>query len=161
MSEHFLGVKSDRTNLWTTYLHLKSHSGPAAQTVNIRTVLALSTVIGLPIQTLYPAMNGPLDKAPEVLTKLFSPDANKEPFTIVWSRMGPVQRPIWTANHFVPVFRHGTTEDLIQNTEHFKPNDIRTPVTDQKSNATFVVKDNIGVEFMVTYISKSSLYDQY
>ncbi|KAL3876254.1 hypothetical protein ACJMK2_034122 [Sinanodonta woodiana] len=89
---------------------------------SIWTVIALSTIIGLPIQTLYPAMNGPLDRAPEVLTKLFSPDTNKEPLTILWSRMGPGQRPMWTANHFVPVFKHDTTEDRVENTEQFMPN---------------------------------------
>ncbi|KAK3606634.1 hypothetical protein CHS0354_034089, partial [Potamilus streckersoni] len=82
--------------------------------------MTLSTVIGLPTQTLYPAKNGPIDKAPEVLTQLFSPNANKELFTILWT------------HHFVPVFRHGTNKDLVKNTERYKSNDARKPVTDWK-----------------------------
>ncbi|KAL3858649.1 hypothetical protein ACJMK2_008912 [Sinanodonta woodiana] len=122
--------------------------------------MALSTIIGLPIQTLYPAMNGPLDRAPEVLTKLFSPDTNKEPLTILWSRMGPGQRPMWTVNHFVHVFRHDTTEDRVENTEQLMPNDTSTPVTDRKRKATtFLIKDNMGLDFLVTNISRFNLDD--
>ncbi|KAL3865803.1 hypothetical protein ACJMK2_043154 [Sinanodonta woodiana] len=123
------------------------------------TVMSLSTIIGLPIQTLYPAMNRPLDRAPEVLTKLLSPDTNKEPITILWSKMGPGQRPMWTANHFVPVFKHDTTEDRVENTEQFMPNYTSTLVTDRKRKATFLIKDNMGIDFMVTNSSRSNLDD--
>ncbi|KAL3880803.1 hypothetical protein ACJMK2_033011 [Sinanodonta woodiana] len=80
--------------------------------------------IWLPTQTLYPARNGPIEKAPEVPTKLFY-------------RMGQGKWPTWTTNHDVP---HGTTEYIVQNTEHFMPNDIRAPVTDRQREATFLIK---------------------
>ncbi|KAL3884713.1 hypothetical protein ACJMK2_024827 [Sinanodonta woodiana] len=84
--------------------------------------MALSITIGLPIQALYHATNGLVDKTLDVLVKLFSPDANKEHLTILWSRMGPSQRPMWIPNHFVHVFRHDTTYGFREDSLHFRNN---------------------------------------
>ena len=82
---------------------------------SIWTIMALSAVIGLSIQTLYPAMNGPKDTTPHALSKLFSTDENRhrEIVTVLWSRMGPWQCPTWTANHFVPVLKHEKQEPVL------------------------------------------------
>ena len=58
---------------------------------SIWTIMALSSVIGLPIKSVYPAMNGPQCKAHRALSKDFvtEENANRETVTILWSRMGP------------------------------------------------------------------------
>ena len=77
---------------------------------SIWAVMALSTVIGVPIQTVYPAMNGARDKTPDALTKLFHTEENRhrDAFIILWTRLGPWKPPTWTANHFVPVLKATT-----------------------------------------------------
>ena len=82
---------------------------------SVWTLMALSAVIGLPIQTLYPAMNGPKDTTPHAFSKLFSSDENRhrEIVTVLWCRMGHWQRPTWTANHFVPVLKHEKQEPVL------------------------------------------------
>lgn len=74
---------------------------------SIWTIMALSSVVGLPINSVYPPMNGPQCKSHLALSKQFATAENKdrETLTILWSRMGPWRPPTWTGNHFVPVLR--------------------------------------------------------
>lgn len=74
---------------------------------SIWTIMALSSVVGLPINSVYPPMNGPKCKSHLALSKQFETAENKdkETLTILWSRMGPWRPPNWTGNHFVPVLR--------------------------------------------------------
>ena len=39
-------------------------------------IIALATVIGSPIQSLYPRMNGEKDKTPQFMNKIFQPEEN-------------------------------------------------------------------------------------
>ena len=87
---------------------------------SIWTIMALSSVIGSPIQSLYPNINGDKDEAPSTLTRLVCTENIKDnnSVTIMWTRMGPKQNKIWTANHFLPVLPSNT----LQNPE----NEMRT-----------------------------------
>ena len=77
---------------------------------SIWTMMALSAVIGLPIKSVYPPMNGTKCKAHTALSKLFVTDENekRETLTVMWSRMGPWRLPTWTGNHFVPILKGQT-----------------------------------------------------
>ena len=72
---------------------------------SIWTIMALSTVVGLPISSFYPPMNGSKCKTHISLTKRFftEENENRETLNILWSRLGPWRPPTWTGNHFVPV----------------------------------------------------------
>ena len=97
---------------------------------SIWTEMALSTVIGVPIQTVYPAMNGPRDKTPYALTKLFYTEENnhRDALTILWTRLSPWKPPTWTANHFVPVLKV-TSQEKPHN--DFQPQPPVCPKRDQ------------------------------
>ncbi|KAK3583967.1 hypothetical protein CHS0354_033761 [Potamilus streckersoni] len=112
--------------------------------------MPLSTVIGLQIMTIYPAMNDPLEKA---LTKLFSPDANIEPLTMYGG--GGYS----SGQH--GQLMHGTNELPVQTTEHFKPDDIGVSVINQKRKGTFIKKDSNCLNFKVTNTFKSNLSHYY
>ena len=58
---------------------------------SIWTMMALSSVVGLPIKSVYPPMNGTQCKAHNALSKLFVTDdtKNRETLRVMWSRMGP------------------------------------------------------------------------
>ena len=75
--------------------------------MSVWNMIALSTVVGNPVQSIYPAMNGEKDKIPLYLNKVFSTEENqhRETISIMWSRLGPSRRPTWTPNHFVPVLK--------------------------------------------------------
>ena len=69
---------------------------------------AASTVIGAPIISVYPVVNGPTDETIRVLNRTLNPRESKNrqnPVTIMWS--GPQHNPdrLWTANHFVPLLK--------------------------------------------------------
>ena len=72
---------------------------------SIWTIMALSTVVGLPIHSIYPPMNGTKCLTHLALSKKFETEEsrNRPPITILWSRLGPWRPPTWTGNHFVPV----------------------------------------------------------
>ena len=73
--------------------------------MSVWNMMALSTVVGNPIQSFYPALNGEKDKTPGFLNKRFQTEENRNRDTIklLWSRLGPYKRPTWTPNHFVPI----------------------------------------------------------
>ena len=94
---------------------------------SIWTIMALSTVFGLPISSVYPPMNVSKCKTHLPLTKRFFTEENEncETFNILWSRLGPWHPPTWTENHFVPVIEiqpeqpqviHSVTEQKRQET---------------------------------------------
>ena len=78
--------------------------------MSIWNVIALSTVVGNPIRSVYPHVNGPNDKTPSILNKVFSTDENKHRnnICVMWSRLGPFRGTTWTPNHFVPVLQQTT-----------------------------------------------------
>ena len=94
---------------------------------SIWTIKALSTVVGLPISSMYPPMNDSKCKTHLSLTKRFftEENENRETLNILWSRLGPRCPPSWTGNHFVPVIEiqpeqpqviHSVTEQKRQET---------------------------------------------
>ena len=58
---------------------------------SILTLMALSTVVGLPIHSIYPPMNGTKCLTHLALSKMFETEEilNRPPITILWSRLGP------------------------------------------------------------------------
>jgi hypothetical protein len=118
---------------------------------SILTVMALSTVIGKPIQTLYPQMNSETDTAPYALSKLFVPSGSEisQPLTILWSRMGPTNGKFWTPNHFVPVISN----------VHFIPKHFSTPDSFKKREDCLSDTENIALKTPntdISFISESS-----
>ena len=59
--------------------------------MSVWNMIALSTVVGNPVQSVYPAMNGEKDKIPLYLNKVFSTEENqhRETISIMWSRLVP------------------------------------------------------------------------
>ena len=74
---------------------------------SVWTMMALSNTIGLPIQSVYPRVNGQGDEVHRILTQTFMPDNHTEvePLTILWTRQTASQQSTWVANHFVPVLQ--------------------------------------------------------
>lgn len=69
------------------------------------TMIALADVICIPIQSLYPKMNGEADKVPKLLTKVIEPMSTYGKYKsipIMWTKLGE-SGPIWLPNHFVPL----------------------------------------------------------
>ena len=67
---------------------------------------AAATVIGRPIQSVYPPRNGLLDKAIGILNTVFTPvssKSKKEPLLIMWSNAVFSFVGSWLPNHFVPL----------------------------------------------------------
>ena len=106
--------------------------------------MALSSVIGLPIKSMYPAMNGSQCKTRLALTKLFatSENSNRETVTVMWSKMGPCRSKTWTGNHFVPVLKQkpqssSPGESQVPEIDtpvptkqsQFQPQEISTPIS--------------------------------
>ena len=143
---------------------------------SIWAVMALSSVLGVPIASVYPPMNGTKFKTHLSLTKRFSNEENdhRETLNILWSRMGPWRPPTWTGNLFVPVIKIQTSQPQLQpvkkdqpkqHTLHmsFKPMEINkphpqisTPVhsSRQELKQPFVVTDKSGNEIKVTPLKK-------
>jgi hypothetical protein len=71
------------------------------------TILAAASVLGCPIQSVYPPRNGILDKAVGILNQTFYPLGKKrsktEPVIIMWTGVDFHFTKIWTPNHFVPI----------------------------------------------------------
>ena len=77
---------------------------------------AATTVIGRPIQSMYPPRNGLLDKAIGILNTVFTPvssKSKKEPLLIMWSNAVFSFVGSWLPNHFVPLV--DTKSDSILN----------------------------------------------
>ena len=70
-------------------------------------LLAATSVIGIPIQSVYPPKNGILDKTQSLLNQTFFPlgskSSKKEPIQILWTRTTKSQDKTWLPNHFVPL----------------------------------------------------------
>ncbi|KAK7480173.1 hypothetical protein BaRGS_00028558 [Batillaria attramentaria] len=77
------------------------------------TMSALTSVIGTPIKSIYPAVNGQEDRAISALNTQFSPRVVKEDqkqedaIKILWSTKKPAKTPVppgtWVPDHFVPL----------------------------------------------------------
>lgn len=84
---------------------------------------ALASVIGRPLRSCYPPINGPDDELSRVLNVLFRPlhqpyldddqsDEEEEPIMIMWTsalldEFGERGQGIWTPDHFVPLIKVG------------------------------------------------------
>ena len=101
---------------------------------SIWTIMALSSVVGLPINSVYPPMNGPECKPHLGLSKQFETKEtrNRETLTILWSRMGPWRPPNWTGNHFVPILKQQQQPPL-QTTVGSKPHGVDEKKENQQS----------------------------
>ena len=67
---------------------------------------AASTVVGCPIQSVYPPRNGLLDKAIGILNTVFTPvssKSKKDHLIIMWSNAMFSFVGSWLPNHFVPL----------------------------------------------------------
>ena len=96
--------------------------------------MALSSVVGLPIKSVYSPMNGTQCKAHNALSKPFVTDdtKNRETLTVMWSRMGPWRPPTWTGNHFVPILKQEQRTKTKAVDEQKKPLEQRPQAPDEK-----------------------------
>ena len=70
------------------------------------TMLAAATVLGCPIQSVFPPRNGRLDKAFCYLNETFTPVSSKskfDPICIMWTSTSYSYHKTWLPNHFVPL----------------------------------------------------------
>ena len=72
---------------------------------SVWTMLALTTVIGRPIRSVYPPCNGPNDFPYRTLNTTFLPDkcVRGKPIYIMWTSTQVSSKRTWTPNHFVPL----------------------------------------------------------
>ena len=124
---------------------------------SIWTILALSTVIGIPIQSVYPKMNGEHDHTHSVLTKLLNNTENEErdSLAILWTSSGPRTNRNWIANHFVPILQQDVTTERKDSLPSPKES---TPVTNRKRPAAdFTLTDELGGDFKIRKVQMSDL----
>ncbi|CAG2242358.1 unnamed protein product [Mytilus edulis] len=71
------------------------------------TILAAASVLGCPIQSVYPPRNGFMDKTVGILNTMFDPlqVQSNDPIVILWTSSGHGRSPIWTPDHFVPLVK--------------------------------------------------------
>lgn len=87
------------------------------------TIIAASTVLKTRIVSIYPPVNGLLDKTISILHTTFAPtkDASAAArIVIMWSSVSrPSSRGMWTPNHFVPLLaiKNSATIDLRSSTK--------------------------------------------
>ena len=70
------------------------------------TMLAAATVLGSPIQSVFPPRNGLLDKTFRYLNETFTPVSSKskfDPICIMWTSTSYSYHKTWLPNHFVPL----------------------------------------------------------
>ena len=69
------------------------------------TLMALADVISSNIISVYPKMNGPLDRVARILDVTFYSETNEKnpPLHIMWTSCSSKQRGTWLPNHFVPL----------------------------------------------------------
>ena len=68
--------------------------------------MALSSVIKRDIYSVYPRMNGIIDKSAHILDTIFSPQKRliRQPIYIMWSRVGEQEKgQDWRPNRFIPL----------------------------------------------------------
>ena len=78
------------------------------------TLMAISSVVKRDIVSVYPHVNGPLDRYARLLDTIFTPIERKIHCSIyvVWTCKGNRQR-WWTANHFVPLIEMDEHRNII------------------------------------------------
>ena len=81
------------------------------------TIMAAATVIGCPIHSVYPTMNGILDSCVGILNHVFYPAGSKssksEPIKILWTSTTLANRNTWVPNHFVPLILKSSEVSII------------------------------------------------
>lgn len=95
---------------------------------SIWTLLALADVIGVPIQSIYPPLNGEQDFSYKMLNLTAKPrncvDVNKV-VTVMWTRTTQHNpRQMWIPNHFVPIVQHSCvthSHSFFYDSEEFPP----------------------------------------
>lgn len=72
---------------------------------------AAATVVGVPIKSIYPPMNGILDNTVDILSTTISPVGTRsksDPIIVMWTHTQFDFVKTWTPNHFVPIVRNVT-----------------------------------------------------
>ena len=123
------------------------------------TMAALATVIGRPVASVYPPVNGPCDTAFRQLTTTIQPLRQttwSEPLYILWSRIGGYNaEQMWSPDHFVPLllvsseevqvpvdvgdiehFSCSTTDENIDDKHTYTPDVCHSPIA--SNNAEFM-----------------------
>ncbi|XP_071958450.1 uncharacterized protein [Antedon mediterranea] len=106
------------------------------------TIHAASSVLGRPIRSIYPPVNGLHDRCYEIMDRTFSPRIliDSSDVTIMWSGENPSGRKAWIPNHFVPLLRLEKDDPIVENT------DLQyTAVYTMVNNEVVVSTDNSGI----------------
>ena len=115
------------------------------------TMVAAATVIGCPIQSVYPPRNGILDQTVRILNTVFSPLKSKsnakfksktDPILIMWTSTAFAFTGTWVTNHFVPLISTSREHILdIDSIEEFPPPLNSTKVNDSCSACPTIFDD--------------------
>ncbi|CAM4838910.1 unnamed protein product [Rotaria magnacalcarata] len=94
------------------------------QYTGVLTLAALSTVIGQPIESIYPSVNSD-DEYCELLNTVFIPrskelSSSEMALHIMWSGTEKEMDRIWRPNHFTPVLSVRQPSSVIKTTNHFE-----------------------------------------
>ena len=84
------------------------------------TIHAASNVIGCPIHTVYPLVNGLSDKYIPILNRTFvprTPHRKKAEVTVMWSGSCGKNNGMWVPNHFVPLLDRAEAGNVIDMTD--------------------------------------------
>ena len=89
------------------------------------TMMAAASVIGCPIQSVYPTRNGILDKCVGILNTTFLPAGSfknkSEPIQIMWTSTSLAFTKTWLPNHFVPLINNSLDILDIDSETEFPP----------------------------------------
>ena len=93
--------------------------GTNCHSVGIYSIHAAATVIGVPIRTIFPPVNGLIDPCPSILSKVLCPlgkKSSKSPVYVMWTSTyrTSAEGGTWNPNHFVPLLqrKHNITINI-------------------------------------------------
>ena len=126
---------------------------------------AAATVVGCPIQSVYPPRNGLLDKAIGILNTVFTPvssKSKKDPLVIMWSSARYSFVGSWLPNHFVPLIDTKPDSVLdIFDVDEFPP--LNSTTVNESCNAcptifddTPILRNADGIEFSYPDLASQS-----
>ena len=121
------------------------------QYTGVLTIAALSTVIGQPIESIYPSMNEN-DPHCELLNTVFIPrtkqlSASEMPLRLMWSGPEKELDRIWRSNHFTLVLSVTAPNSAVENT---------ASVVDVDNDVTYVESNELPSQ-TVLHVSKSRI----
>lgn len=115
-------------------------------------IQAMANVVGRPVCSVYPPMNGLTDTAFQLLNTRFNPHKKgkfSEPIFILWTNSSKDHQKTWVPNHFVPLLRSYRTETVVNlandDTDEKKDNEKKAQVHEEENLTQEGITDKVKV----------------